>query len=267
MIVEGQTDEDLFAAALRDHYEPKGIKIFQYRGDVFFKERHDKNIREKIRDFVKRELERQQISPVHVIGIVHIGDTDGTFIPDDHIIVNGEVSVTEKKRYSDTHILVVNDTQKGHMEERNRDKSENHRKMIQISKLTISNKDLPYAHFFMSSNTDHVVFNLRNLSLKEKDDLMKEYVETHNAAEIKALLEAHMDVCPAGVDPFEYTWGQIQLGINSLGRKTNTLLIYSFIDNLLGGADQVVVPNASATLVPEAAAPEVNTNYPSTLNS
>lgn len=241
LIVEGTTDETLFSALLQNHFEAKGIKIFPYRTDIFVPQRTDdpnKDIREKIRDFVIRELERQQISQTHVLGIIHIGDTDGTFIPDSNIIVSSQASSTKKTHYSDTHIHVVDDGQMGNIRTRNRQKAENHRRMICIDKITISRKEIPYMHFFMSCDTDHLIFNLRNLSLKEKEILMDEFTDRNDSDTIKTLLEKHMDICPNGLDPFRYTWDQIQLGVNSLIRKTNTPLLFSFIERLILSDEQ-----------------------------
>ncbi|MFB9274913.1 hypothetical protein [Cohnella cellulosilytica] len=236
LIVEGTTDEALFSALLQDHLEPKGIKIFPYRSDIFVPQRGDdprKEIREKIREFVVHELEKQQISVANVLGIIHIGDMDGTFIPDDHILVSGEASQIEKTRYSDSHILVVNEDQRENIKLRNRLKSDNHRKMIRINRITINRKEIPYEHYFMSCDTDHLVFNLRNLTQEEKESLMDHFTDNNNSQTIRELLELHMDSCPEGIDPFKYTWEQIQQGIHSLSRKTNSLLMFRFIDHLL----------------------------------
>lgn len=180
-----------------------------------------------------KELERQQISPSHVLGIIHIGDMDGTFIPDSNIIISNLSSDTEKTRYTDANIHVVNATQIENIRLRNQEKAENHRKMIRINKITISRIEIPYMHLFMSCDTDHLVFNQRNLTQKAKVDLMDDFTDTHDSEAIKALLESHMDVCPNGDVPFRYTWHQIQQGLNSLGRKTNTPLIFSFIEEWL----------------------------------
>ena len=126
----------------------------------------------------------------------------------------------------------------GNIRTRNRQKAENHRKMLRINKITIARKEIPYAHFFMSCDTDHLIFNLRNLTQRQKQDLMDEHTDRNNSDAIKDLLEAHMDVCPEGEDLFRFTWEKIQLDVNSLGRKTNVPLLFGFIESLLFSGEQ-----------------------------
>ncbi len=74
--------------------------------------------------------------------------------PDSKINLSGQASATKETLYSDTDILVVDEMQKENIEHRNRKKAANHRRMIGINKITLDKLEIPYAHFFMSCDTD-----------------------------------------------------------------------------------------------------------------
>ena len=96
--------------------------------------------------------------------------------------------------------------------------------------LTIPDiKGIPYRCYFMSSNLDHALYNMQNLTKEDKEEYSNRFYELFDGREmlfIDFLKEDVVNGCP---DSFPASWRYIKEGLHSLERHTN-LHIY-FLEN------------------------------------
>ena len=147
---------------------------------------------------------------LHFKEIIHIVDTDGTFIPNTNIT---EDPSAEKPIYSISEIRTKN---KAGIEERNKRKSSNIKKLC-------SKKDIwgvPYQVYYMSCNLDHVLYNKLNSSdeAKEMDAFQFARFYKDKIPEfVKFISESDFSV----TGDYRESWDFIQQDLNSLQRHTN----------------------------------------------
>ena len=144
------------------------------------------------------------------IGIIHIIDTDGTYISENLII---EDKTASGFVYSETNIfapnvqIVVN---------RNQKKSAVMNKISNTPEIN----NIPYKTYFMSSNLDHVLYNKQNNSESEK------YVDAHRFAKkyVNKIPEFIIFISESDFSvkmPYKESWNYIRQEAHSLERHTN----------------------------------------------
>ena len=108
---------------------------------------------------VEEYAESNYYKKLHFKEIIHIVDTDGTFIPDANVT---EDLSAEKPCYSLSEIRTKN---KAGIEERNKRKSGNIRKLCSKKEIW----GVPYQVYYMSCNLDHVLYDKLNSSDEDKE--------------------------------------------------------------------------------------------------
>lgn len=215
-IVEGPTEETALAQILSRIFSTSQIKFEIVHGDITTE--YGSNPRERVRDFVLQSLSRNGYRWKDIARIVQIGDTDGTFIPDEDM----KESDDGKTHYGENEIYAGNvDT----MRKRNARKKHAMRELAGISAITYSRTSVPYSLYFFSRNMEHALHNRSGeLSDGEKVQLAQQFRRQYarNIDEFKKFITS-AEVAVDG--DYRETWQRISEGSASLHRGSNLHLL------------------------------------------
>lgn len=158
----------------------------------------------------------QRIVPSDVQKIIHIVDTDGTFIP--------EVSICQtddgKIQYLETEIHCCD---RNSTVGRNRKKAKVIRRLLEIKKID----NIPYQVLFASCNMDHLLFDNRNPLPNDKGRNAMIF-----ASKCKDKTDLQDSIFAEGIraeGTYVDSWAMIQRGHNSLARHSNINLLLDAI--------------------------------------
>lgn len=212
VIVEGPSDEEALGVILFKLYSSSEVYVHITHGDITseFIEAPGENIFTRVVDEVETYARANHYEKIHFKEIIHIVDTDGTFVSNDNVI---EDLSAEKPFYSLNEIRTKN---KAGIEKRNKRKSNNINKLCSKMKLW----DIPYQVYYMSCNLDHVLYDKLNSSddAKEEDAFRFAMRYKDKIPEfVKFISESAFSV----VGDYRKSWSFIQKGLNSLQRYTN----------------------------------------------
>ena len=210
-IVEGNSDKKALEKIFQKIYRNKDI-VFKFTdGDIT----SDENMTgakavEKIYNKVEEYMKDKKLLRQHIWQIVHIFDTDGTFIPDTAVVKGGTAQLV----YTPTQICCKN-VQK--VLERNERKSKLMDYLLRLKDI----KNIPYVGFFMSSNLDHALYDEQNLSQELKGEYADAFYTVFSGRE-ELFIDFLEDEVSNGVpDSFPSSWRYIKDGLHSLERHTN----------------------------------------------
>ena len=211
VIVEGPSDEVALGMALSQVYDKDFIYVHIMHGDITARRGvSSKNIVAKLGNEVTAYAKSQHYKASDFKQIIHIVDTDGAYIPDDNIM--------EKENYLD--IRYENDgiytNNKASVMTRNQQKRDNLYRLRSCGIIWT----IPYSLYYMSCNLDHVLYDKKNSTDKDKEN--DAYVF---AKEYKGKVESFKEfICKS---PFSVTgdykgsWDYIEKDLNSVNRYTN----------------------------------------------
>ena len=211
VIVEGPSDEVALGMALSQVYDKDFIYVHIMHGDITTRRGvSSKNIVAKLGNEVTAYAKSQHYKASDFKQIIHIVDTDGAYIPDDNIM--------EKENYLD--IQYENDgiytNNKASVMTRNQQKRDNLYRLRSCGIIWT----IPYSLYYMSCNLDHVLYDKKNSTDKDKEN--DAYVF---AKKYKGKVESFKEfICKS---PFSVTgdykgsWDYIEKDLNSVNRYTN----------------------------------------------
>ena len=211
VIVEGPSDEVALGMALSQVYDKDFIYVHIMHGDITTRRGvNSQNIVAKIGSDVTAYAKSQHYKASDFKQIIHIDDTDGAYIPDDNIM--------EKENYLD--IRYENDgiytNNKASVMTRNQQKRDNLYRLRSCGIIWT----IPYSLYYMSCNLDHVLYDKKNSTDKDKEN--DAYVF---AKKYKGKVESFKEfICKS---PFSVTgdykgsWDYIEKDLNSVNRYTN----------------------------------------------
>ncbi|MCR5651323.1 MAG: hypothetical protein K6F86_09110 [Lachnospiraceae bacterium] len=211
VIVEGPSDETALGYALSQVYDREQVYIHVVHGDITTKDSaSSSNIVNMVGNQVKIFLDNNPFKPSDFKGIIHIVDMDGAFVPDEVI---HEDSGCERSSYSDTEIRTDSVER---IIKRNAQKRETLFRLIGTGKV----RSIPYRIYYMSCNTDHVLYDKRDSTDEEKENDAYDF-----AAKYKGDVEGFLHfMCESdfSVDgEYKDSWKYIQTGLHSLERHSN----------------------------------------------
>lgn len=217
-IVEGYTDKQSLEYPISQLAISSRIVFQMTNGDITSRDGITRaNVRNKLYDYVKQNNTRNKFKDSDYYKIVHIIDTDGAFIPDDHLF-----SAEESARdfpflpYYASEGIYCTDVSK--IASRNRQKSEIVEELLRLE--TLGRLKIPYEVYFMSINLEHVLHNDANVSNEQKpilaDQSLERFYRDSNA--LLTLLNLPEIFIPGTYDT---TWTYIRNGTNSLQRRSN----------------------------------------------
>lgn len=212
VIVEGPSDEEALGVLLSRLYSSDEVYVHIIHGDITseFIEPPDENILTRVASEVEEYAESNHYKKLHFKEIIHIVDTDGTFIPDANVT---EDASAEKPVYSLSEIRTKN---KAGIEERNRRKNSNIRKLCAKKEIW----GVPYQVYYMSCNLDHVLYDKLNSSDEDKETDAFQFAKFYKdkiPEFVKFISESDFSV----TGDYRESWSFIQQDLNSLHRYTN----------------------------------------------
>lgn len=177
-----------------------------------------KNAIEKVTGQINTFLDESKYRQSDIERIVHIVDTDGTYIPETSI--TQDTSIT--KWVYDEECIISNNIEAT--------KKRNNNKVAVLNKLSTTpmlfRKKVPYKVFYFSCNLEHVLHDIRNAEDEKKDILAEEFVESFRGHEHDFLnFIGASDFTVTG--EYKETWEFIKQGTNSLKRYSNFHLCFN----------------------------------------
>jgi hypothetical protein len=154
IIVEGPSDDEALGLIFTRLFSANHVHVEITHGDITSRNDINKdNIVSKIGDIVRKYAANYSLKQSDFLEVIHIIDTDGTYISDDNIVE--DISLNGIK-YSLSEIRCPN---KSAIEHRNEKKRENLDRIIYQPHVW---KSVPYKAYYMSSNLDHVLYDKQN---------------------------------------------------------------------------------------------------------
>lgn len=211
VIVEGPSDDTALGLVLNQVYDKDSVHVQIMHGDITTRKGvNSQNIISKLGNEIRQYASSQHYTGKHFKQIIHIVDTDGTYIPDENII-NELQSL--KPIYEGNGIYTAD---KEGIIKRNQQKRENLFRLRSCGEIW----KVPYSVYYMSCNLDHVLYNKVNSSDKEKEDdayvFAKKY-RNNTEGFYKFICESTFSV----MRNFKESWKYIEEDLNSLERYTN----------------------------------------------
>lgn len=184
------------------------------------------NVCETVRQFVLDYLESGRgYNWDDIALIVHVVDTDGAFVPDEHVVEDlscQDIVYTEDE---------IRSADPEGVRRRNREKRKSIDALVDKRVLTWKRKHVPYHVFYCSRNFEHAFCGLEaSLSDREKDAVAQAFRRRYeNDSEAFAEL---LEQVGKGV-PSEYgeSWKFVKEGLRSLERHSNLVLLVSVAES------------------------------------
>ena len=211
MLVEGPSDDEALGVLLEKIFSSNTVFVHITHGDITSRPGiNPSKILSEVGDLVKGYARSNHLSKTHFQEIIHITDTDGTYIPDEGIV---EDLSAAKPIYTLNEIRTCNV---------NGIKNRNQIKGQCLTRLSTTQKiwDIPYHIYYMSCNLDHVLHNKQNSSdsEKERDAISFAIRYRQNVSGfIQFISVSDFSVNTNYVD----SWKYIKQGFHSLERHTN----------------------------------------------
>lgn len=215
-IVEGWSDSAALERILRKIYTNRAVYTVVTEGDITSDDRIPvTRVEAKIYEVVKKRIDEDKIRFSDIASIIQICDTDGAFIPDTSIVSGESVKFT----YSPTEIRT---SKVSKAIGRNQKKREKINHLLETKTI----KNIPYRLFFMSSNLDHVLYDIQNLEDDKKVSYADAFYEKYkNCAQ--DFIEFIESVAFGVPDSFIDSWKFIKTDLHSLERHNNLFICFS----------------------------------------
>lgn len=231
-IVEGPSDEAALGTIMEEYFNNEDIKFLVVHGDITIKNFITKdNAIIKINEQVEKKLEelekKYNYSKTDYVKIIHLIDTDGTYIPDDKVIQK-EIMQEEGKdnNKSKSKVLYYED----HIEAENVRwiRKRNAKKADVLFKLRTTKKinGIQYCVYYNSCNLEHVLYKeLKDFTDDEKLEMSDDFAEKYEG-KVEEFIKFISDKSVAVEGSYKETWEYIEKDLNSLNRHSNMNLIF-----------------------------------------
>ncbi len=216
-IVEGSSERTALSLSMKKFFHREDVRFCLIKGDITSDTRHNThNIITKIEDYIKYYLKMYSLQLSDLLRVIHIVDTDGTFIPDSAIMP----TVGERIYYELDRILASN---REGIIQRNRFKASNINRLLEQNTLF---RKVSYTVHYFSRNLDHVLYNeIDMLTDDQKTEFADEFADTH-ADNIDAFVEFISESSFTVKGTYSETWDFIRQNTNSLHRHSNVHLVF-----------------------------------------
>lgn len=217
-IVEGKSDKESLNSIVSELYSDKEIVFSVVRSDITTKfGSKTNNIESKIAGYIKKAMDEDKFLWKDIERVVHLVDTDGAFIPDDHI----KYSQTKEYIYTENNIETM-EVEKAR--DRNKQKKGILNKLSTLHKIY---RGLRYDVYYMSCNLEDVLHNIKNATDTQKEQLSHKFEEIY-CDNPEAFVEFLNNSEFAVQGTFRETWEYIKRDLNSLRRHSN---FHKFFDD------------------------------------
>lgn len=214
-LVEGINDKVSLGSILKALYKDKNVFLQITDGDITTNDSTTlSNVIEKINNHVKKSMLETHYRKSDIIQIVHLVDTDGTFVKDEKITYE-EVNST---------YYTLQDIRTKSVESI---KKRNQKKSQILCKLSRKNEinGTPYKIYYFSCNLEHVLHNIQNATREEKEELADEFSDRFYSKPEEFLKFINDENITLSSD-YNQSWEDIKSDDNSLKRYTNFNLFF-----------------------------------------
>jgi len=216
-IVEGESDEVSFESVLDSFFENFDVHVAVMHCDITV---HDFPIPAEINsilyDQVKFFCQTEKLHLGDILRIIHLVDTDGTFVPDS--CIQPQASGLPLTYDAET----IHAPNPSGIRNRNDTKAAVLRKLCSMQKLA----SIEYKVYFLSRTLEHVLHDrIENLTDKEKESLSNQF-EDRYADDIPGFITFITDRSFAVRGDYRQSWDFITQGTNSLKRYSNVHLLF-----------------------------------------
>lgn len=187
-IVEGISDKVSLQAVLESYFDSSKVQISVVRSDIT-QESLPTTIKTNLNFNIQRFCNIEKLKIKDIQRVIHIVDTDGTFVPENSIIQNIDNKIIS---YTETKIITKN---KDSIIKRNKNKSAVLSILYKMKNLTVtagqSNTSIPYSVYYFSRNLEHVLHNrIETLTDEDKKELSNQFDEEYdgNAEKFKIFI-------------------------------------------------------------------------------
>lgn len=223
-VVEGTADKTSLALPLqnlfRHFFDPAHVEFDIMNGDITadYRTKPD-TIIGQLGNHIKKHLDKNKLRFDDLIQIILVVDTDGAFIPDNHVIV-GERKYKKYPFYLNDSIVTANSVEQEKIQIRNHRKVSNLKRIITRPKV----REIPFCVYYFSCNMDHVFHNDANMDDDNKVS-MAENIEDRYRENCEGFIDYLRKSFPAGAEySYHSSWNFIEEGTNSLKRNSNFVL-------------------------------------------
>ncbi len=153
IIVEGPSDDTALGVTLTQVFDKDSVHVHIMHEDITTRTGvNPENIIAKIGNSVTKYARSNHYTPKDFKQIIHIVDTDGTYIPDEKVIEDRDCA------------SIIYETDGIHIDNRGKVVTRNQQKRENLYRLRTCGKiwNVPYRIYYMSCNLDHVLYNKRN---------------------------------------------------------------------------------------------------------
>ena len=159
VLVEGPSEEEALGVILNRIFDNETVYVHIMHCDITTQNGvTPQTILQKIGDEIRGYAASNHFKKDDFKEIIHLVDTDGTYIPDANVIQDKSA---DKPIYSLTDIHTKN---KVAIEKRNKQKRDNVNRICGVKEIW----GVPYSVYYMSCNLDHVLYNKQNLHSLER---------------------------------------------------------------------------------------------------
>lgn len=215
VIVEGPSDDTALGMLLDEYFDPQTVKVHVVHGDITTTVGVN-DIITRVNTEINNYCARDHIPRDSIQQVIHLCDTDGTYISDEYVLVDANAN---DPVYCENAIYTAN---KRGIEARNRKKSANMDRLAGVKKIGAT----PYRIFYMSCNLDHVLYNALNCTDDEKEDNAFDFLERY-AGKLDEFIEYISESSFAVMTGYRESWKYIKEDLHSLERHTNFGLCFS----------------------------------------
>jgi hypothetical protein len=216
-IVEGPTDEDALGSVLKKIFQSEEVHFHVVHGDITSDwSVSTTNAIKTVNTHIEVERKRYGFQKKDIIKVIHLVDTDGTFIPANKVML----STTDEIQYFEDRIESADI---GTIVDRNKRKSQ------VLYRLYTTNRvgQIPYRVFYFSRNLEHVLHNdSKNLTDDEKEIYADAFADRYSSDPEgfkKFISSSAFTVSGEFID----TWNFIMQDVNSLNRYCNFHLLFT----------------------------------------
>ena len=244
LIVEGVTEQIALGTILQRLAETLNLRVTVVNGDITSDDDSEpSNVRKKLGDLVKLEMQRSSFRKDDVAGVALLMDTDGAFVPNEAIMeidLGKQVhrrrgsEASSNFRYTEECIFTTN-RQKA--EVRNERKSRN----MMLLRGMKDVRGIPFAAFYMSRNMEHVIAaKAENLTSREKSLIASDFNDSYvgNLSAFKTLINSPDIVKYKQIDGdfrqrYVLSWEYIEQkgSLRSLARASNINLLVELLEH------------------------------------
>lgn len=214
-IVEGIYDKVSLGGIVKALYKDKNIFFQITDGDITTDiATTPSNVIEKINNHIKISMRETHYKKSDIIQIVHLVDTDGTFIKDEKITYeecNSTYYTLQDIRTKSVEFI----------KKRNQKKSQILCKLNRKSEIS----GIPYKIYYFSCNLEHVLHNIQNATNEEKEELADVFADRFYSNPEEFISFINDDDIILSSD-YNQSWEAIKIDENSLKRYTNFNLFF-----------------------------------------